>query len=208
MLRTAVNAEYVCRRRLAWAWPRLRAALAGALACWLTLACRTSAVQAQEALGDQREYNVKAVSLYAFGRYVSWPDAAFSSPTSPFVIGVLGSNPFGDALNQIAAKKTLSGRPIEIRQLAAPDEGVACHLVFVTRTVARDLEATLFQLADGKPVILVGETPGFTQRGGVIGFYQSGNNVRFEINAEKGVASGLSLDAKLLSLGAKAPAAP
>jgi hypothetical protein len=196
---------HVCRRRLAGARPRLCAALAGALACWLALACRPGAGQAQEVLGA-REYNVKAVSLYAFGRYVSWPDAVFPEPTSPFVIGVLGGNPFGDALHQIAAKKTLNGRPIEIRQLASPEDGLSCHIVFVTRTVTQDLEAMLFQLADGKPVLLVGETPGFTQRSGVIGFYQSGNNVRFEINAEKGVACGLSLDAKLLSLGAKAPA--
>ena len=46
----------------------------------------------------------------------------FRVDDSPFVIGVLGGNPFGDALERIAAKKTLNGRPIVVRQLAAPDE--------------------------------------------------------------------------------------
>jgi hypothetical protein len=156
---------------------------------------------------QQREYNVKAVSLYAFGRYVTWPETVFAGPTSPFIIGVLGGNPFGDALSRIAAKKNLNGRPIEVRELKSPDEGAACHIVFITRTVTQDLEAKVFQQYSGKPVLLVGETPGFAERGGIINFYQSGANVRFELNPERGVQSSLSLDAKLLSLGTKAQTA-
>jgi hypothetical protein len=162
-------------------------------------------VAAQDVV-QQREYNVKAVSLYAFGRYVTWPETVFAGPTSPFIIGVLGGNPFGDALSRIAAKKNLNGRPIEIRLLATPDEGLVCHIVFVTRSVAKDLEAKVFALYSDKPVLLVGESPGFAERGGVINFYQSGANVRFELNPERGVKSKLSLDAKLLSLGTKAQA--
>ncbi len=174
------------------------------LACGVVATAPPDAVKAQEAVAEQREYNVKAVSLYAFGRYVTWPESVFDDAKSPFVIGVLGGNPFGDALERIAAKKTLNGRPIEIRQLASPDEGSRCHIVFVTRTVTQDLEAKLFQQASGKPVLLVGESPGFAERGGIINFYQTGANVRFELNPEKSAECQLSLNAKLLSLGAKA----
>jgi hypothetical protein len=165
-----------------------------------------SPAEAQDVV-QQREYNVKAVSLYAFGRYVTWPETVFAGPTSPFIIGVLGGNPFGDALSRIAAKKNLNGRPIEVRELNSPDEGAACHIVFITRTVTQDLEAKVFQQYSGKPVLLVGESPGFAERGGIINFYQSGANVRFELNPERGVQSSLSLDAKLLSLGTKAQTA-
>ena len=157
-----------------------------------------------QGVDGQREYNVKAVSLYAFGRYVTWPDAAFKDDKTPFVIGVIGGNPFGEALNTIAAKKTLHGRPIAIRLLASPAEAVDCHIVFVTRVTTADVEKQLTEQTNGRPVLLVGETPGFAQRGGVINFYHSGANVRFELNPDRGAQSQLSLNAKLLSLGAKA----
>jgi hypothetical protein len=181
-------------------WSRGTVALLAALAVMSRLT-----LHAQDSGTSQREYNVKAVSLYAFGRYVTWPDSAYESADSPVVIGVLGGNPFGDALDQIAAKKTLNGRPIAIRQLTSPDEVAACHIVFVSKTVPSDAESKVVQAASGKPVLLVGESPGFAQRGGIINFYQSGPNVRFELNPERGQASHLSLSAKLLSLGAKAP---
>ena len=123
-----------------------------------------AAAQAQDAIDPRLEYNVKAVSLYAFGRYVSWPEAAFPSANSPFVIGTFGGNPFGDALERIAQKKTLNGRAIVVRQIEKPEECVECHIVFVTRRVASDVEAQLFQQATGKPVLLVGESPGFAAR--------------------------------------------
>jgi hypothetical protein len=174
-----------------------------ALLAWC---CKSSDAHAQDGVSAQREYNVKAVSLYAFGRDVTWPNSAFSSATSPLVVGVFGGNPFGDALERIAAKKTLNGRPIEIKELAKPDELAGCHIVFVPRTVPPETEQQVIQAVQAKPVLLVGESPGFAERGGVINFFQSGANIRFELNPERGVASQLSLDAKLLSLGAKAEA--
>jgi hypothetical protein len=179
-----------------------------AILCSCSLALAAFAARGQDVVAEHREYNVKAASIYAFGRYVTWPDSVFESTESPFVIGVLGGNPFGNALNQIAAKKSLAGRPIIVRQLATAVDAVGCHIVFVTRAAAHDIEAELFQQTSGKAVLLVGETPGFAARGGVINFYQSGANVRFELNPERGAELQLSLDGKLLSLGTKAQTRP
>jgi YfiR/HmsC-like len=161
-------------------------------------------VQAQDAIDPRLEYNVKAVSLYAFGRYVSWPENAFSSGSSPFVIGTFGGNPFGDALERIAQKKTLNGRTIVVRQIDRPEDCTNCHILFVTRGVTSEMEVKLFEHAAGKPVLLVGESPGFAERGGVINFYHSGTNVRFELNPDKSLENKLSLNAKLLTLGTRA----
>ena len=176
----------------------------------LVMVCMTfggvcgESLYAQEAIDPRLEYNVKAVSLYAFGRYVTWPDAAYSSANSPFVIGTFGGNPFGDALDRIAKQKTVNGRPIEIRQISRPEDCTQCHILFVTRSVSSETEAQLFERAAGKPVLLVGETPGFATRGGVINFYHSGSNVRFELNPDAGLENKLSLNAKLLTLGTRA----
>jgi YfiR/HmsC-like len=174
---------------------------------FFTLGCGVVPVLAQDMIDSRLEYNVKAVSLYAFGRYVTWPEAAFVSADSPFVIGLMGGNPFGDALDRIAAKKTLNGRAIQVRQITAPEEAISCHILFVSRTVAKEAETELFTHVAGKPVLMVGESPGFAGRGGIINFYHSGSNVRFELNPDKGVESQLSLNAKLLTLGTKATTA-
>ena len=171
--------------------------------CCVLLCMEGAAVQAQDAIDPRLEYNVKAVSLYAFGRYVTWPENAFPSGTSPFVIGTFGGNPFGDALERIAQKKTLNGREIVVRQIDRPEDCANCHILFVTRGVSSETEQKLFQHAAGKPVLLVGESPGFAERGGVINFYQSGSNVRFELNPDKSLENKLSLNAKLLTLGTR-----
>jgi YfiR/HmsC-like len=157
----------------------------------------------QEIVDSHKEYNVKAVTLYAFGRYVTWPDSAFASADAPFVIGILGENPFGDALTKVAAKKTVGGRPIVVRQLTSPSEYAHCHILFVAGTVGPETEAKVFRAIAGKAVLLVGESSGFAERGGIVNFYQSGSNVRFELNPDKANEAQLGFDAKLLSLGSK-----
>lgn len=174
------------------------------LAVLLVLGVTRATARGQEMIDPRLEYNVKAVSLYAFGRYVTWPDSAYSSSDSPFVIGTLGGNPFGDALKRIAQKKKLNGRPIEVRQIGSPEESIACHIVFVAQGVSAEDEKRLFEFVTGKPVLLVGESPGFAARGGVINFYHSGGTVRFELNPDKSLENQLSLNAKLLTLGTKA----
>jgi hypothetical protein len=172
--------------------------------CSMVLCIAGARARAQDVIDPRLEYNVKAVSLYAFGRYVTWPESAFANADSPFVIGTLGGNPFGDALERIAQKKTLNGRAIVVREIEKPEECTDCHIVFVTRSVSSEVEAQLFEQAAGKPVLLVGESPGFAARGGVINFYHSGSNVRFELNPDKSVENKLSLNAKLLTLGTRA----
>jgi hypothetical protein len=187
------------RRRLALSGRSL-ALLA---ACLLAAALPLPTARAQQVLEQQREYNVKAVTLYAFGRYVTWPEAAFADGKSPFVIGVLGDKPIHDALKAIAAKKTINNRPIVVRKLATPQECGDCHIAFITNDAPAESEAQLFAAAVGKPILLVGESPGFIERGGVVNFVPSGATVRFELSPEHGDAVQLSLDAKLLSLSVK-----
>jgi hypothetical protein len=183
---------------------RLCAAIVIGLVAMATVNCCRGTASGQEVVDPRLEYNVKAASIYALGRYVTWPDSAFNGPDDPFVIGVFVSNPFGDVLQQIAEKKTLNDRKIQVRLFDSPKDGLECHVVFVPRTAPRERVAELVKVADGQPVLLVGESEGFAERGGIVNFYLSGNNVRFELNAEQGAKAGLSLNAKLLSLGTKA----
>ena len=142
--------------------------------------------------------------LYSFGRSVQWPEAALGKPGDPFVIGILGRDPFGEALNEIAAKKTLQERRIVVRRFASVEEyREPCHILFVSGSVSSDDRAALLKKTEGKPVWIVGETPGFAQQGGMANFFLEGDHVRFEINPENARRAQLRLDAKLMSLGTR-----
>jgi hypothetical protein len=50
------------------------------------------------------EYRIKAVFLVQFAKYVEWPAATFAGDDDPLVIGILGHDPFGQALDSVAAR--------------------------------------------------------------------------------------------------------
>ena len=52
----------------------------------------------------------------------------------------------------------------------------------------------------GKPVLVVGETPGFAERGGTANFVADNDRVSIEINVDSVRRARLRVDARLLSL--------
>ncbi|MDZ7616271.1 MAG: YfiR family protein [Patescibacteria group bacterium] len=148
------------------------------------------------------EYTVKAVFLYSFGRYTEWPATAFSAAGEPFVIGVLGEDPFAGALDEIALKKTLQQRPMQVRRFSTLQEfRPPCHILFVSRSVSVEDRAAVVEMLAGRPVLVIGESPGFAGQGATANFVYAGNRIRFEINMENARRARLRMDAKLLSLG-------
>ena len=148
------------------------------------------------------EYTVKAVFLYSFGRYVEWPDSAFANPSDPFVIGIVGEDPFGGTIDEIAAKKTIHDRRIVVQRFPSVEQyKPPCHILFVSRSVAADRQTALIEATQGKTVLIVGETSGFAERGAAANFFVDGDRIRFEINADAARRAYLHMDAKLLSLG-------
>ncbi len=155
----------------------------------------------QEIIDQQREYNVKSVFLYSFGRYVTWPESAFDSQTSAFTIGVLGETPVVKALGQIAAKRRINERNITVKSLRSISELDGCHIVFVSQRVDSQTQLELLQTVANKPVLVVGESPGYAEEGASISFVIEGSAVRFKINRAVAQQNGLAMNAKLLRLG-------
>jgi hypothetical protein len=162
----------------------------------LTLGVRPPA-RAQEAAPS--EYQLKAAFLYNFAKFVSWPPEAFPEPSSPFVIGVIGDNPFGEDLEHTVKDKVLNGHPFAVREVKALSEVKNCHILFISASERKRLPEIL-EAARGANVLTVSELERFLQSGGMIHFIMEGNKVRFEINDEPARNSGLKISSKLLSL--------
>jgi hypothetical protein len=180
--------------RCAWIVPIL---------AWVVLLVPTmSFSQAQNADPSDigREYAIKAAYLYNFAKYVEWPVEAFANGSSPFVIGVLGKDPFGVNLDEIANTKKLEGRKIEIKRFASMNEYSPCHILFVPAAADAKLKETAAKKADNSMTLLVGEEAGFAEKGAVVNFFMESNRIRFEINPATAKRDKLKISSKLLSL--------
>lgn len=167
-------------------------ASAGKLLLLLLLAPLTCFPQADS---QRLEYRVKAAFLYNFARFVTWP--GHSGTNGPVVIGVLGRDPFGDLLESTIAGKTVSGRPFLVRRLKSPNEAASCHLLFVSESERRTI-GQVIEAVGGQAVLTVGETEGFIEKGGMIGFVIEDQAVRIDLNLEAAQAAGLQVSSQLL----------
>jgi hypothetical protein len=147
-----------------------------------------------------REYPLKAAFLYNFGGYVEWPAEAFSSAQAPFVIGVVGSNPFGTVLDGMAATKKIRGRPIVVKYLLQPSDFPKCHILFVSHELDEADQLAVVNATRSKYVLVVGESTGMAQNGAVANFFIEQNKVRFEINIQAARERQLKISSKLMSL--------
>ena len=146
------------------------------------------------------EYEVKAAFLYHFAHLVAWP--APSASGEPFVIAVVGPDPFGKALDDVLAGRSVRGQPVRIQRFAgsAPIDGARIHMLFVGRDGDKYLRRALSAVA-GQPVLTVGESQRFAQSGGMIRFRVTAEGrVAFDINLKRAEQSGLRLSSQLLKL--------
>src|SRR5690242_16441540 len=93
---------------------KARARLARITAVGLLLACGAGALDVASAAPSAAE--VEAVFLFNFSEFVDWPPQVFSDPRTPIVIGVLGSDPFGSALDDVVRGETVNGRALVVRR--------------------------------------------------------------------------------------------
>lgn len=142
---------------------------------------------------SSREYEIKAAYLYNFIKYVDWP-----TTKDTITIGVLGGNPFGEALAPLNGKMA-KGKRIIVKELGSAREAQNCQMIFVSSSEKQRLQE-IFENSKSAHVLTVGEMQGFAQGGGIINFIEENNKVRFEINEEAAHRTGLTISSELLKL--------
>ncbi|MBL7686145.1 MAG: YfiR family protein, partial [Deltaproteobacteria bacterium] len=143
---------------------------------------------------EPEDYQVKGNFLYHFGKFVDWPDSALKGS---FQICIIGSDPFGKTLDESMQGKTIKDKNIQISRMSNAAGAGACQIAFVDSSANA---AELIAKSKTLPILTVGESPDFNQKGGMIQFVVQNNKVRFVINAAAAEKSGLKISSQLLKL--------
>lgn len=171
----------------------------GLLISWLAM--RPCIVGAQ---GERSEYEVKAVCLYNFFKFVDWPKNAVPDDEKTFHLGVLGPDPFADHLKAVSERQ-VKGKKIVIQRFKAANDVRPCHLLFVSsqpagqETAEKRLEAALAAVKD-RAVLLVGDKEGWAAKGVVINVLIEKSRPVLEVNIDAEKRSGVKIDTQLLDL--------
>lgn len=166
-----------------------------AFLCVLLLAGNSQWSHASPAVSEQA---LKAALLLKLTRFVYLPEERAEGP--PHVC-VLGQNPFGDALEQLAGGLEEGLRP-RLSFERSLDGLQNCDFVYVARSESRQLSVSLKELARA-PQVTISDIEGFARRGGMVELSldeRAGSQIRILINRGVAQEQGLDFKAQLLSL--------
>lgn len=157
-------------------------------------ALAVSIVACAPALGQPTDIAVKAAFLPRFARYVTWPTAAMPRGSDPFVLCVIGTDPFGGLLDDAARSQSVDGRAIAVRRMDSAAATDNCQIAFVGGGRPGQLTAL-----GRRPVLTVTDATNGGERG-IIHFVVMGGRVRFYIDQALATQRGLSISSRLLAL--------
>ena len=137
--------------------------------------------------------------MFNFLKFVQWPEDAFQDALAPIVIGVVGDDPFGEALPQVVVGKTVQGRDLVIRKYRVGEDLRGSHILFIGASEKKRLPHLLASL-QGTSVLTVAEMDHFIESGGMIQFLMEDGRVRFAIDIGAAGRARLKFSSKLLSI--------
>ena len=171
-----------------------RASLRTTLRAWIVVALAAAMAGPARAQQPPLESDVKAAFLFHFTRFVEWP--ADRVGQGPFRICAVADPAFAQALDVILKGETAYDRPLVRFDPQTPEEARGCHILYVGSDSDRGMR--LVNAVRSAPVLTVGDSPGFLDRGGAIRFLIDDSKVRFDVNLPAASRSGLRVSSRLL----------
>jgi hypothetical protein len=191
--------------------------VAGLAACLLVylFAPGSSKAQADEsyvAISDKQasEYEIKAVYLYNFLLFASWPESDENDEEGGKVgdlcIGIVGKDPFGDGFSEIEGKVIKSlNKKLVIKRYGSYKAGLGiegCKLLFVCSSEKGNLLKIIKELK-GSRTLTVADVDGFLKYGGMINLVKVKKKIRWEINRTPLKKANIRLSSQLLRSAVK-----
>ncbi len=152
------------------------------------------------------EYNVKGAFLLNIAKYAEWPAQSFADASAPVVIGILGDDPFGAALDRIVRGRVINDRKIAVRRSRRIADLRGAHVVFIGASETERAAANCANLAESG-ALCVGDTDA-TAPFTAINFSIENGRIVFSVNLAAVKRSNIAISSKLLHLAKSVTGAP
>ncbi len=143
------------------------------------------------------EYQVKAVFLYNFSRFVEWPETAFAKPQSPFVVGVFGFDPFGADLDEAVRGESVRGHPLVVRRVRNAAEAAQCQILFIHHS-EREKLGEILGILEKRSTLTVSDVDGVAPGRVMIRLVMQNGRIRMRIDVDSARAAQLTISSNLL----------
>ena len=145
--------------------------------------------------------------------FTDWPEDRLPEPNQPFVLTIVGNDPFGDAFQPLK-DELVKGRKVVIRRLKGIHQLeesdavsrdmlrqalVRSQVVFVCSSEEKHV-GEILQMVSGHSILTIADMPGFIDSGGMVGLGVEKAKIRFEVNIAAADKARLKMSSQLLRL--------
>lgn len=146
------------------------------------------------------EYEVKAAFLEKFTRFIDWPVGVhLEDVNKPFVIAVIGENPFADILEKMYSNLKIKNKRVIIRYISKVDEITDCNILFISESEKGRINQ-IISYTEKKPILTISDEISFSKKGILITLYVESSHISFEVNSNAVRNAGLYISSLLLNL--------
>jgi YfiR/HmsC-like len=149
--------------------------------------------------------DVKAAYLLNFGKFVR--QSSGQSPRSSFDVCLLGHDPMGRNIDDLAAKQSIANLPVHVRRLSDVTQAKGCAIVYFSSDENDRIREDLAILSP-LDTLTVGDASDFLDRGGMIQFMLVEKTVRFSVNLDAVSRAHLVLSSELLRVASSVNGKP
>jgi hypothetical protein len=144
------------------------------------------------------EFQLKAAFLFHFPAFVEWPAAALPGDRAPFVIGVLGKDPFGATLDDMVRGESVNQHPLTVARYRDAGEIRDCQILFIPAAELSHLDAAVVATLKRHSVLTVTDADAQAPQGVIIALVKRDNKIRLRIDLQAARDSNLTISSKLL----------
>ncbi|MGK7389753.1 MAG: YfiR family protein [Candidatus Cyclobacteriaceae bacterium M2_1C_046] len=143
-----------------------------------------------------QNYQLHAVFINSFIKYVKWPDEHSSGD---FKIGIVGDSPIVDHLKKLADVKKINGRNIVVETYPSAEQAKNVHILYLPESQAVNLPKVLGKFGTS-PTMVITEKDGLGSQGSNINFIIRNGRLAFELNLAAMEKSNLKVSQELTRL--------
>lgn len=166
---------------------------------WLALVLPFFQHSEARAQSASHEYALKAVFLLNFARFTDWPAQALQGTNSPFVIGIVGGNPFGPLMEETVRGEEIHHHRFVVQYYHDARDIKNCEILFISKPESGDIDRIMADVKN-KPVLTVADFDDAAKRGVCVQFKTESNKIHLLINLNSLEAAHLDMSSELLQL--------